>query len=307
MDFLNKFDKQKLQRITLIVIAALTLLALVLLLVIIIGSVDPHKKNINADVALSEGYSDSELTTYTVTDKNIAVGNLVLANTDHPFSISNPDWLGAIDCKAYRNSMLSEAGINYEKVENLPYLPYNNMQLRSEAMINAHEMISAAVEAIGNGSITIDGAYNRQENKVNIPSEKLNEFDTALLIFLSDKESDGTQNIYAPLSDSYEKWLNANCTDYGFVQSFKYGYRYVGIAHAKAMTKLGYDLEEYLEYLKAETSVQKTLTITLDDESSYKIYYVSCKAGDEINVPSNGLYSISGTNEGGVVVTVKVN
>ena len=38
----------------------------------------------------------------------------------------------------------------------------------------------------------------------------------------------------------------------------------------------------------------------------YGVYYVSCKAGDSINVPANNEYTVSGTNEGGVIVTVKL-
>jgi hypothetical protein len=41
--------------------------------------------------------------------------------------------------------------------------------------------------------------------------------------------------------------------------------------------------------------------------AEYSVYYVACEAGDTIKVPAHGNYTVSGTNEGGVIVTFKAS
>ena len=311
MDILKNTNKDKLQKITLVAVSALTLLALVLLLVIIMASVDKSM----GDNKVDDIVDSLEFESKPITSTQLVTGSLVLADSDHPYS-TDASLLDLIDFKTYRNNMLREDGIDPAVTENLPYQPYTGMQLNEEAIVLAHKMLVDAVKAVSQGSITVDGAYGRQENKGNIKATDFSEFDTGLLVFLADKTSDGTASKYVPLSEDYVKWFQKNAAKYGFSKSFENGYRYVGTVHAKYMTDKDLSLSQYIEYLKKNTSHDKPLTVKDSDGTSYGIYYVACKDGDSVNLPvisdGNGennavSYEISGTNEGGIIVTVKLN
>lgn len=288
MDFLDKFDKQKMQRITLTVIAALTLLALVLLIVIIISSVEA-----NSGTGGIFGNTDKlEFETITVTENQLVTGSLVIANEDHPYSVDKSA-LDLIGCQFYRNE--------HRTTENGPYYAYNEHFLNTEAMAAVHNMLTDAESAVGLDDLMIQHAYGKHDGTNE-------EYNTAQLIHLSIYNGE-------KLVEDYSNWLNTNAVKYGFITRFENGYRYVGTVHAKHMVDKDLGLEEYVEYLKANTSHTSPLSIKVSGGSVYYVYYVAAAAGDTINVPvrtenSDGSmkydYTISGTNEGGVVVTVKV-
>lgn len=121
------------------------------------------------------------------------------------------------------------------------------------------------------------------------------------------------------------KWLYNNSWKYGYifrfpVQGFPYEdtvdksyktainlsnnkvYRYVGEAHAAAMTALGLCLEEYVEYLMENPHI----AVYLDGKLLYEIYRMEGGYGDtSVNIPSKASsYSVSTDNMGGLVVAV---
>ena len=81
-------------------------------------------------------------------------------------------------------------------------------------------------------------------------------------------------------------------------------YRYVGVPHAKYITKHGLCLEEYIEQLKGYT-IEKPLEVE-GDGCAYRIYYVPLPASDKIEVfvPEKDRYTVSGNNCDGFIVTV---
>ena len=283
MDFLNKFDKQQVQKITLIVIAALTILALVLLLVIVIASVNPANP-----FDISDGFSN--VVDYTVTDKDLQTGSLVLADDNHRYNYTfSADELDVIG--TYRNNNL----VNDEEGKAIGKYYMNNqsqMKLTKEAMVATHNMLVEAEKSVQKDDILIafTYGYNEADNE---------EYNTALLIYLTNYEN-------GKLDKSYSKWFDENAAKYGFIESFEDGYRYVGVAHAKSISgsKDITSVADYVKYLKENTNVNKTIAVEVDG-ATYKTYYVACAAGDTIKVPADKDYTISGTNEGGVIVTVK--
>lgn len=305
MTFLENVDKTKLQKITLIVISALVLTALALLLVIILMSITPKTPGLSAGL--------SDLKDYTVTDADIKTGTLLLADDQHSYT---PDktLVEFLDCKGYRNEYLKGTGMTEDQINNkkdpdrfkkLKYMPYDNMALESEAMKYAHEMLIDATNALlaEHGAITVDAAYGRQENI----KTHLQEFNTGLLIFLSDERSDAGARIELPAK--YREWFDANAYKYGFIESFEDGYRYVGAPHAKLIhdNEDISNLADYIEFLKENTGYDKTVRVKIGT-AEYAIYYVECKAGDTIKAPKDlANTTISGTNEGGVIVTVKLS
>ena len=301
MDFLNKFDKQQVQKITLIVIAALTVLALVLLLVIIIASINPANP-----FGLADGFSD--LKEITVTEQDLQTGSLVLADEDHPYN-PNEDWLDLLSSggkvtsegKTYGCGDYRDENLEKDENGNSLYKYYMNekhqMQLTKECMYFAHKMFTDAEKEVALDQLFIKYCYGYVE-------DANDEYNTALLVTMAGY-SDSYEVIDFP--DQYRKWFDKHADEYGFIKSFEDSYRYVGVAHAKAISdsKDINSLADYIEYLKENTSVDKTIEIEVDG-ATYKSYYVSCQAGDTIKVPKGAEYTISGTNEGGVVVTVKV-
>ena len=287
MDFLENFDKQKLQKITLTVIAALTLLALVLLIVIIISSVEG-----NSGTGGIFGNTDTlEFEMKPVTENQLVTGSLVLADENHPYSVDKSA-LNLVGCQTYRNE--------HRTTENGPYYTYNEHSLNTEAMAAVHNMLTDAESAVGLDDLMIKYAYGKHDGT--------EEYKTAQLIYLSLYNGE-------TLAEGYSNWLDANAVKYGFIKRFENGYRYVGTVHAKYMADNSISLEDYIAYLKENTSYTSPLSVTVDNGSVYYVYYATAVAGDSINVPAeaensdsstNYNYTISGTNEGGVVVTVKV-
>ena len=293
MTFLENLDKTKLQKITLIVISALVLAALALLLVIIIMSITPKTPGLSAGL--------KDLTEYTVTDNDLNTGTLILADDDHPY-LPKDSWLNLVNCSEF---MADQPDANYEAkdYENMNYIPWTAMRLSKTAMPHVHKMLTDAKAAVGEKPITIDAAYDTIKH-----GEQSPEYATALLILLSDFDSTGPTR--EPLSKNYRKWLDENAVNYGFIKSFEDAYRYVGAPHAKLINdnKDISTLADYINYLKDNNvdGENKTVRVTVDGVE-YAIYYADCKKGDSIKIPADDDYTISGTNEGGVIVTVKLS
>ena len=116
-------------------------------------------------------------------------------------------------------------------------------------------------------------------------------------------------------------WIYENCHKYGFVirypdekakitgvDGYEYCIRYVGVAHASYMTANNLCLEEYTDLLAKNYTKDNALEINAADGHQYKVYYVA-SAGDitTLDVPKNYVYTLSGDNIGGFIVTVHLD
>ena len=320
MDFLNKIDRQKLQKIALIVISALTLLALVLLLVIIILSSNGSSPSGDIDRP-STNNKDLEFKTETISADQLSKGSLVLVNMDHQYII--PTDLNLVQIYEYREEHRGGE-------ENAYNLTLSTHKLESNAMAHAHDMLMDLGKSTGNHKIMISSAfrdYNEQSN-YSIPAGH-SDSHTGLIMALT--VSGGISSyLYDESNSDLNNWLNSNCYKYGFivrypadkteitgVEDYTYAFRYVGIPHAQYMYENNLCLEEYIEYLKTETDHKKPLEISAPDGHKYSVYYVDCSNGNyEIKTPESipnpdgsmkYSYTVSGTNEGGVIVTVTLS
>lgn len=308
MEFLNKFDRQKLQRITLIVIAALTLLALVLLLVIIIGSVEGNKPPQNIDGPEFEKLDEINYETVEITADMLNKGPLIVANADHSYTA--PGDINLVNIATYRNGLDNS-------------IPYSvgdiwKFQLESEAMKHAHNMLVQLKTDTGNDLITISAAYGKDDYTKDIHTGYTMVLTVYGGTYLTD---DGNSDLSG--------WLTNNAHKYGYVvrypdgkeeitgvSGYSYAYHYVGVAHATYMKQNDKCLEEYIEYLKENTSDKNVLTIEGADGKAYAVYYAKVSAeGGNVPVPvqtpnpdgsTNFEYTVSGTNEGGAVITVQL-
>ncbi len=135
--------------------------------------------------------------------------------------------------------------------------------------------------------------------------------------------------------EQYE-WITENCHKYGFIRRYQaekldktgisneeWHFRFVDIPHAYAMKDADLCLEEYIDMLKTKhDSTKGTPCEVSTDIGDFLIYYVPADTADitYITVPqgaklisgsfaaeqniTSGMYTVSGTNEGGFVVTI---
>ncbi|REE80177.1 D-Ala-D-Ala carboxypeptidase [Paenibacillus taihuensis] len=116
----------------------------------------------------------------------------------------------------------------------------------------------------------------------------------------------------AAMKDAPEgKWLKENAWKYGFVlrypedktditgiMSEPWHFRYVGLPHSAIMAQYGFVLEEYLAYLKEQSTIHAEV-----GGKMYTISYYPVQGEQELSLPKDGSYSISGNNMDGVIVT----
>lgn len=132
------------------------------------------------------------------------------------------------------------------------------------------------------------------------------------------------------------EWITENCNKYGFIRRYQaekldktgisneeWHFRFVDIPHAYAMKNADLCLEEYIDMLKTEHDVTNDTPYEVStDIGDFLIYYVPADTADitYISVPQgaklvsgsfaaehsikSGTYTVSGTNEGGFIVTI---
>ena len=113
----------------------------------------------------------------------------------------------------------------------------------------------------------------------------------------------------AGICGSFRKYAQ----DFGFIQRYQEGkepvtgispepwhFRYVGIPHSVIMTEMGLTLEEYISFLKRNTDRQHPY-VYQNHKDSAEIFYQRTEEDSALCL--SGSFRLSGTNEGGVVVT----
>jgi D-alanyl-D-alanine carboxypeptidase len=307
-------DKKMLQKITLIVIAALTLISLVLLLIIIAMSVgDKPGVNDDEDLDIKLEFIDGN-----ATDAQLSSGSLILANKNTPYTA--PSDLSVVNIAEFRDRA---TGRDIDPSLPYPYVSANkyNFYMAADAIESMHNMLMDMKDATKCTGISVSAAYGKSD----YPADK--DLHTGYTIVLMvDLEEDTTRvNPYFTdeSNEDLNKWMTENAHKYGFVtrypddkaeitgvSDYTYAYRYVGAAHATIMKEKGLCLEEYLDYLKKNSSDKDPITLKGADNANYVVYYVECADSEAvIKLPVESdeyTYTVSGTNCGGVVITVKV-
>lgn len=106
--------------------------------------------------------------------------------------------------------------------------------------------------------------------------------------------------------------------DFGFIERYAAGkesitgigaepwhFRYVGYPHSVLMNKNGIAMEEYIGFLRENTEWGHPYTFR-DQENQIEVSYIRVEDTDPLalDIPDGYLYGSSGTNEGGVVVSL---
>ena len=108
-----------------------------------------------------------------------------------------------------------------------------------------------------------------------------------------------------PLAAAFYAWLASNAPHYGFTVDPSGMLRYLGTPHAAYVFESALTLEQYVTLLKERTA-DDPLRVDYAGES-YAVFFVPDKkgGGKEIRLPKSAAYTVSGTNLGGYIVTVK--
>ncbi len=309
----NKSMLLKKQKITLIVMASLLAVLFICLFALIIASINKDDSDDDKNDDSSINISDMEFEDMEINRGQTQSGTLILVNHDHEYVFpTDPSLVNIAEYKAEKKEQDSNS--YYQ-------LAVNTLMLDSEAMENLHAMTKAYFDETGKSHLNITAAYRTladQEGRT--PAPGFSDHHTGLLVALKIIEHGTTYELTDPDYESVYKWICDNAHKYGFimrypeekssvtnVNSYTHAFRYVGVAHATYIKENNLCLEEYIEQLGTVT-FKKPLEIKGGDGNSYFVYHYECDGETtEIKVPKNADYTVSGTNDGGVVVTVKNN
>lgn len=242
---------------------------------------------------------------FTVTATDTLHGPLVLVNSDHAYTFPATQ------------EHLSEIYATYDSHSPRKYVQSGlSTYMDSDALKALDTMLVDFCETTGKDNVQIRYAYRDFETQEQFEiAAGHSDHHTGLGTQLK-YEHNGNAYAFSTDPDGTYNWLFDNCHKYGFVIRYPEGkeeitgvsdysdyFRYVGVAHATYMKDQGLCMEEYVEKLK-DYDNEKPLEIKGADGKYYEVYYVAVDGSATVKHPTNYAYTVSGTNEGGVVVTV---
>lgn len=239
--------------------------------------------------------------TIRVTDEQVTRGNLVLVNKDHPL---DPEAVPKDIVTLFENQDLMYGYVVLD----------NTIRLSRSVAENFRNMIEAAGED-GVNRFMISSGYRDEDEQEQLYREKGSDY--ALPPGYSEHNLGLSMDIGSTqqsIDQSPEgKWLKEHAWAHGFILRYPqdkteitgiqyepWHFRYVGQPHSMIMKELNLTLEEYLDYLKDQSSYRTTV-----EGKEYEIKYVPVTSKDmEIEIPAGSEYEISGNNIDGIIVTV---
>lgn len=296
---------RSLQKYTMLGVIALAALTVLMLLVLAIGGI---VANIRGEIGKGPDNEKVDWGSFTVTATDTLHGPLALVNTTHKYTF--PDGishLGSLNDKRITHSprVYQQSGLS-------DYMEKTALDALDQMLVDFNA-------ATGLDNVVMKYAYRSAEEQ-----QALVEGGASTPVGYSDHHTGmGIQlaylrdgNNYALSSDDAYNWLFENCHKYGFVIRYPEGkeditgvsdytdyFRYVGVAHATYMKEHSLCMEEYLEVIKEYTH-DKPLKVNGADGRYYEVYYVAVDGSATVKHPTNYAYTLSGTNAGGVVITV---
>ncbi len=245
----------------------------------------------------------------------VNLGELVLVNKSHKYDITSAVTDELVNIYEYRNAN-TPAGSSYYQLANALHL-----NLNSTAMENFHLMVKAFAEKYNDNSLMVTSAFRSLEDQEGkSPPPGYSETHTGYILALSIYKN-GVNTPLTPADPTFG-WFYDHAHEYGFVARYRDEkanftdvtnyiecFRYVGKLNAYVMKQNNFCLEEYIEHLKGYTFEGKHFEVTDESGAKYEMYFVPTSNGEltTIPVPTTKDYTISGTNAGGFVVTVKLS
>jgi D-alanyl-D-alanine carboxypeptidase len=293
------------QKYTILGVIALAALTVFMLLVMAIGGIIA---NIRGEIGKGPDNEKVDWASFTVTATDTLQGPLTLVNITHKYTFPDGiDHLGKLNDKR-----LSHDPRVYQQSGLSTYMEKTALDALDRMLVDFHA-------ATGKDDVIMKYAYRSAEDQ-----QQLVDGGASTQVGYSDHHTgmgiqlgyirDGRN--YALSAEAVYGWLFENCHKYGFVVRYPETksditgvtdytdyFRYVGVAHATYMTEHDLCLEEYIPVLKEYTD-DKPLKINGADGKYYEVWYVTVNGSATVKHPTNYAYTVSGTNDGGVVITV---
>ncbi len=289
-------EQQKRRKLGALVIAVTAILLALTLVVLAVGSIviaiagpenDPKNSDDGADYITTTLDAATQLNT----------GDLLLLDSEHPYSGSAPDAV-----LFYNHESRPK---NEENGHIYTIFGTTKLAATDDTVVAFHAMVRDFYAAIGDDDLILSQAYDL--NSGNQPAQVYMTAAAIQLDYYSDFDTRKTASIYGV--EDYQ-WIYDNAAKYGFVRASSAEgeeniFRYVGQPHATYMQKNNLTLSAYLELLRTKTHRDPLkASAEVDGQTlSYNIYYVS--ANDTAYVPPHGNYTVSGDNLGGYIITAE--
>ena len=302
----NRQQQQKMVVIMICIVIALLLVVFMTIIgtKIVVALMGGHQ---NADPSAVQ-YKDVTM------DKSQSLyGPLALVNDTHAYTFPTEAGKNLANIWDYRTAHTDDGKTPAYKTS------FNTLMLDGTALASLHNMMTAFNKDTGKDDVIISSAYRTFEEQSSFQvaagkSDHHTGFGVTLKIY-----SDGvTSNIYD--SPDYYNWFVENAHRYGFVVRYPEGkeavtgisnyveyLHYVGDGPATYMKENGLCLEEFAAQIKANTH-NNPLQVTDVNGQDWLIYYTACQ-GDmaTVKLPTNFTYSVSGDNNGGIIVCVSLS
>lgn len=244
----------------------------------------------------------------TVSSADVEAGWLLVVTPERKLndSIASRIEASITDMKKYNNELLSSSS-DANLISHYTY-GSGDYRLTKETIRALNRLTNALSSEMSINDVLIAFTYSTDID---------NDYDVEHVIgtVVDIKREDGVE-----ISGTVLEWMNAHCYEYGLINSDPSGaihdagnivkttqFRYVGLPHAKFISENELTVEEYVNELKtAHNSPDTALSISVSDESTYLVYYLS-QDSEKLSVPSNYVYTISDDNMGGYIVTVDLS
>lgn len=263
-------------------------------------------------------------TTIEISNSQLYAGALILVNSQYAYHFPASE---ASLLTVYNEYVANNYRCNY--------FDDTSMQLDATATRNILALANALYQETGYNWLKLGTGYRSYEVQQGL-AEKYpataalpgySEHHTGLGVDLQiwDREKYVTYNFDEPnqTCQTIYTWISANAYKYGYVRRFapdkdnityiasdRWHYRYVGVPHAYYMTANNLCLEEYLAWLESCTYEGNHLFINGVDGKNYEVYFVAAENGTSTTLPvpvDPTLYTVSGNNYSGFIVTVTLN
>lgn len=316
----ERIRQQKQKRMVTIVIIALIVILLIVFAVVTLTkkpSDDSAQGVITVTPAEDEDgqteEDESAADTLTLTEEQKYTGDLILVNANYPYHFEENQ-------PAIHLTQISTFGNGIRTAR-------EDLELANRILDPLSQMIAACNQALGVEDTGVTSAYRSEAYQQQTFDEYVQDYGqeyaesyvaepgysehhTGLSLDMGIYYDDGSPGQFSGSGNA--QWMDENCQEYGFVRRFKedkvnvtgisnesWHFRYVGIPHATYMNSQNLCLEEYIQYLRDNTTKDAPLTVTCGDKG-YEIYSVK----ESTTEAPKGEYTVSGDNIDGYIVTV---
>lgn len=308
----NRQQQQKMVVIMICIVIALLLVVFMTIIgtKIVVALMGGHQ---NADPSAVQ-YKDVPL------DKSQSLyGPLALVNDTHEYTFPAEADKNLVNIWDYRTAHTNDGDI-------LPYKTSFRTYVMDGAALSAmHRWLTDFHQETDETFACVNSAYRtyqEQKDLSDISSAAVapgkSDHHTGFSIAL--KILDNENKTYPLSSNETYNWLVENAHRYGFVvrypedkesitriTNYTHCFHYVGDGPATYMKENNLCLEEFVAQIKAHTH-DNPLKVTDVNKQDWLIYYTPCEGEmATVKLPTNFTYTISGDNDGGIIVCVSLS